>query len=101
MTDERRAMRIPPTFEFLVGILVAKILLAALFSSPLSRNIAVAAAAIGLCVLYAQDGSAAILSFAQRLQTDLLLRPDFSKGLALGAIISFAIFGFVRRRISP
>jgi hypothetical protein len=93
-------MQIPPSFEFLVGVLVAKILVTALFSSPLSRNIAVAAAAIVLCVLYAQNGSDAILSFANRLQADLLLRPDFSKGLALGAIISLAVFGFYRRRMS-
>jgi hypothetical protein len=51
-------------------------------------------------VLYAQNGSDAILSFANRLQADLLLRPDFSKGLALGAIISLAVFGFYRRRMS-
>ena len=84
-------------FEFLVGVAVGKIMLGALFASPLFRNLALAVAAIGVCFLYLQKGVSGIILIAHTLHSDLFIRPDFSKGLVVGAILAFFVFGLYRR----
>jgi hypothetical protein len=85
-------------YDFLVGIAVGKILLGALFASALFRNIALAAMASVICFVYFQNGVGGILTLAHSLRIDFIARPDFSKGVALGAILAFLVFGFYRRR---
>lgn len=87
-------------FEFLVGVAVGKILLGAMFASWIFRNVALATTAFALCFVYIREGVAGILILAHRVQIDLFIRPDFSKGLAVGAIVAFIVFGFYRGKYS-
>jgi hypothetical protein len=88
-------------FEFMVGVAVGKILLGALFASPIFRNLALAAGAGTLCFTYFQKGVPGILQAAHVLIGDFSARPSFSHGLALGALLGIIVFGaFLRRRLS-
>jgi hypothetical protein len=93
-------MMIHPDFEFLVGVAVGKILVGAALASPLLRSVALAAGAIAVSILYAENGTAGILAFAHWLEADLFHTPDFSSGVLAGAIIAFIVFGTFRRKFS-
>jgi hypothetical protein len=85
-------------FEFLVGIAAGKILLGALLASPLFRSISLALAGIALVLLYLHEGIPGILAIAHALRGDVISRPDFSKGVAVGAATAFVVFGIYRTR---
>jgi hypothetical protein len=88
-------------FEFMVGVAVGKVLLGALFASPIFRGVALAAAAGIICFTYFQRGVAGILETAHVLIGDFAARPGFSQGLALGALLGIIVFGaFLSRRPS-
>ena len=89
------------SFEFIVGIAVGKILFGALVASPLFRSIALALGALAICLLYLSEGVTGILSLAHALRVDFVARPDFSKGLAVGAIVAFVVFGIYQKRVRP
>jgi hypothetical protein len=91
-------MAIPGTYEFIVGLTIGKILLGALFASPLFRNFAFAGAATGICLLYSREGLSGVLTIAHSLQADFATRPDFTKGVVLGALIAAVVLGLFRRR---
>lgn len=86
------------TFEFIVGVAVGKVLLGALFASSIFRNVALASAAAGVCVIYFQKGVSGLMQFAHLAVADMTLRPDFSKGAALGAVVAFLVFGLYLKR---
>lgn len=75
-------------------------MLGALFASPLFCNLGLAAAAIALCFLYAHEGTRGILLLAHQLRADLFIRPDFSRGLIVGAVVAFVVFGLYQRKSS-
>jgi hypothetical protein len=85
-------------FNFMVGVAIGKLLLAAVFSSPLFRNLALASAATFVCVLYSQRGVEGLLDEAHSAVTSVATYPDFARGLALGAALAFLIFGIAFRR---
>lgn len=85
-------------FDFLVGIAAGKILLGALMASALFRSIALAGAAIAICFLYFQKGVVGLLFAARLVTADFMIRPDFSKGFALGAILALVVFGMYLKR---
>jgi hypothetical protein len=75
--------------EFIVGIAVAAILVAALVASSMFRNIALAAGAVVL--LYLQGGVPALLATSQMVEKEIRALPDFSNGLIVGLAVS-AVF---------
>jgi hypothetical protein len=87
--------------EFGVGVLVGKVLFGALFASPLFRSVALASGAAAVCLLYFQDGVAAILSLAHTLRADFAERPDFARGAIVGATVAFVVFGVHRTKRRP
>lgn len=91
-------MRELGNFDFLVGVAAGKILLGALFASTLFRNIALALTASAICFLYFQKGVAGLLAAARIVTLDFTIRPDFSKGFALGGILALVVFGMYLRR---
>jgi hypothetical protein len=90
-------MAIPGTYEFFVGLTIGKLLIGALFASALFRNFAFAGAATGVCFVYLREGLTGIMSFAHSVQVDFLTRPDFTKGMVLGALIAAIAVGLFRR----
>ena len=85
------------SFEFLAGIAVGKLVFGALFASPLFRSLALTLGAIAVGFIYATDGVTGILKLAHLLRADVLARPDFSKGVGVGIIAAFIVFGICRR----
>jgi hypothetical protein len=85
-------------YEFSVGIAVGKLLLGALFVSPLFRNVVISAGAAFVCWLFVHAGVDGILDLARALQKDFVARPSFSKGALVGAALAFVAFGLIRRR---
>jgi hypothetical protein len=77
--------------EFIVGIAVAAILVAALVASSMFRNIALALAAGAVVLLYLQGGVPALLATSQMVEKEIRALPDFSNGLIVGLAVS-AVF---------
>lgn len=85
-------------FDFVIGIALGKILLGALLASPYFRNAVLAATAAIICIIYSQKGTAGLLQQANQTIADFSLHPNFTKGVALGAILAFVIFGAYLKR---
>ena len=77
--------------EFIVGIAVAAILVAALVASALFRNVALALAAGAVVLLYLQGGVAALMAISATVEHEIRALPNFSNGLVVGLAIS-AVF---------
>ena len=87
--------------EFIVGAVVAAILLSALFGSSLFRNIGLALAAGAVVVLYLQGGVASLLALSHTVETEFRTIPDFSSGMLVGvAVVTVLAFGFRPRAAS-
>ena len=86
--------------EFIVGIAVAAILVAALVASSLFRNIALALAAGAVVLLYVQGGVGALVATSKTLETEIRALPDFSHGLVVGLAISAVLLLSMRPRSS-
>ena len=84
--------------EFIVGIAVAAILVAALVASSMFRNIALALAAGAVVLLYLQGGVPALLATSQMVEKEIRALPDFSNGLIVGfAVAAVFLLGMQRR----
>ena len=86
--------------EFIVGIAVAAILVAALAASSLFRNIALALAAGAVVLLYLQGGVAALLATSAAVEKEIRALPDFSNGLVVGLAISAVLMIGLQKRAS-
>jgi hypothetical protein len=86
--------------EFIVGIAVAAILVAALAASSLFRNIALALAAGAVVLLYLQGGVAALLATSAMVEKEIRALPDFSNGLVVGLAISAVLMVGLHKRTS-
>lgn len=84
-------------FQLIVGMTVGKILFGALFGSRMFRSLALGFAAAAIFILYYQEGIGGILLVANKLRADMASRPDFAKGMGLGAVIAFIVFGALRK----
>jgi hypothetical protein len=94
-------MELLQNHEFIVGIAVAAILLSALFSSSLFRNVALALAAGVVVVFYLQGGVPNLLALSRTLETEFRAIPDFSNGMLVGlAIVAVLLLGFRHRATS-
>jgi hypothetical protein len=94
-------MAVLQSHEFVVGAIVAAILLSALFASSLFRNIGLALAAGGVVVLYLQGGIASLLALSHTLETEFKAIPDFSSGMIVGtAVVAVLMLGFRPRAAS-
>jgi hypothetical protein len=85
-------------YEFIIGIAVGKILCGSVLASPLLRNLALGAAALGICLLYSQHGVNSIIESALFLRGDVLARPEFSKGALVGSVLAIIVFGVWQQR---
>jgi hypothetical protein len=81
------------SYDFIIGVAVGKILCGALLMSAVFRNLALAAAALGICMLYSQHGVNSIIETALSFRGDVLARPEFSKGALVGSVLAIAVFG--------
>ena len=86
--------------EFIVGIAVAAIIVAALVASSLFRNIALALAAGAIVLLYFQGGVTALVTTSKTLETEIRALPDFSHGLVVGLAVSAVLLLSMRPRSS-
>ncbi len=86
--------------EFIVGIAVAAIIVAALVASSLFRNIALALAAGAVVLLYFQGGVTALVTTSKTLETEIRALPDFSHGLVVGLAVSAVLLLSMRPRSS-
>jgi uncharacterized membrane protein YedE/YeeE len=86
--------------EFIVGIAVAAILIAALVASSLFRNVALALAAGALVLLYLQGGIGALIETSKILESEIRALPNFSHGLVVGLAISAVLLVGLRQRSS-
>ena len=86
--------------EFIVGIAVAAIIVAALVASSLFRNIALALAAGAIVLLYFQGGVTALVTTSKTLETEIRALPDFSHGLVVGLAVSAVLLLSMRTRSS-
>lgn len=77
--------------EFIVGIAVAAILVAALVASSMFRNIALALAAGAVVLLYLQGGVPALLATSTMVEKEIRSLPEFSNGLVVG-LAAAAVF---------
>ena len=93
-------MALLQSHEFVVGAIVASILLCALFASSLFRNIALALAAGGVVVLYLQGGVGNLLALSRTLETEFRAMPDFSNGMLAGIAVIVVLFLGFRPRTS-
>lgn len=84
--------------EFIVGIAVAAILVAALAASSLFRNVALALAAGVVVLLYLQGGVAALLATSGAIEKEIRALPDFSNGLVVGLAISAVLMIGIQKR---
>src|SRR3954469_8928225 len=84
--------------EFIVGIAVAAIMVAALVASSLFRNIALALAAGAVVLLYLQGGVGALVAMSSVVEKEIRALPDFSNGLIVGlAIAAVFLVGLQKR----
>lgn len=86
--------------EFIVGIAVAAILIAALVASSLFRNVALALAAGALVLLYLQGGIDALIETSKILESEIRALPNFSHGLVVGLAVSAVLLVGLRQRSS-
>lgn len=86
--------------EFIVGAVVAAILLGAFFGSSLFRNVALALAAGAVVFLYLQGGVANLLAISHTVATEFRAIPDFSKGLMVGVAVTVVLLLGFRPRTS-
>ena len=84
--------------EFIVGIGVAAIIIAALVASSLFRNIALALAAGAVILLYLQGGIEALMAMSNVLEKEIRAIPDFSNGLVVGLGVSAVLMIGMRQR---
>jgi hypothetical protein len=84
--------------EFIVGIAVAAILVAALTASSLFRNVALALAAGVVVLLYLQGGVAALIATSGAIEKEIRALPDFSNGLVVGLAISAVLMLGLQKR---
>jgi hypothetical protein len=64
------------------------------------RNVALAAGASTICFTYFQKGITGLLGTSNSILMDFAMRPSFSKGMALGAVLAMVVFGMYQRRLS-
>ena len=84
--------------EFIVGIAVAAIMVAALVASSLFRNLALALAAGAIVLLYLQGGVPALISTSEMVQQQIRTLPDFSNGLVVGLAVSAVLLIGLQKR---
>jgi ethanolamine utilization microcompartment shell protein EutS len=84
--------------EFIVGIAVAAILVAALAASSLFRNLALALAAGAVVLLYLQGGVAALIATSTLVEKEIRSLPDFSNGLVVGLAVSAVLMIGLQKR---
>lgn len=85
-------------FDFVVGIAAGKILFGALLVSVLFRNVALAVAAVAICVVYFERKVPGLVDLARTVMADFNSRPSFAKGAILGAVLALVVFGMYRQR---
>lgn len=85
--------------EFLIGFAIGKLLAGALSTSPLFRGIALTIAAASMSIGYVHAGMAGILALAEHVRAAVMTRPDFAKGVAMGAASAVVFFGIRRKRV--
>jgi hypothetical protein len=84
--------------EFIVGIAVAAILVAALAASSLFRNLALALAAGAVVLLYLQGGVGALVATSTLVEQEIRSLPDFSNGLVVGLAVSAVLMIGLQKR---
>jgi hypothetical protein len=84
--------------EFIVGIAVAAILVAALAASSLFRNLALALAAGVVVLLYLQGGVPALIATTATVEKEIRALPDFSNGLVVGLAVSAVLLIGLQKR---
>src|ERR1041384_3588638 len=84
--------------EFIVGIAVAAILVAALAASSLFRNLALALAAGAVVLLYLQGGVGALIATSSLVEKEIRSLPDFSNGLVVGLAVSAVLMIGLQKR---
>jgi hypothetical protein len=84
--------------EFIVGIAVAAIMVAALVASSLFRNLALALAAGAVVLLYLQGGVGALVETSTMMEKQIRALPDFSNGLVVGLAVSAVLLMGLHRR---
>ena len=84
--------------EFVVGIGVAAIMVAALVASSLFRNLALALAAGAIVLLYLQGGVGALVATTTMVEKEIRALPDFSNGLVVGLAVSAVLLVGLQRR---
>src|SRR3954454_1467592 len=84
--------------EFIVGIAVAAILVAALAASSLFRNLALALAAGAVVLLYLQGGVAALIATSLLVEKEIRSLPEFSNGLVVGLAVSAVLMIGLQKR---
>jgi hypothetical protein len=84
--------------EFIVGIAVAAILVAALAASSLFRNLALALAAGAVVLLYLQGGVGALIATSTLVEKEIRSLPDFSNGLVVGLAVSAVLMIGLQKR---
>jgi hypothetical protein len=78
-------MEITIDTELLVGLGASFVVIGALLASPLFRNLGLAAAAAGLCAVYAQGGVVGVAAIIDAVAADLAAHRQFASGLGVGA----------------
>jgi hypothetical protein len=84
--------------EFIVGMAVAAIMVAALVASSLFRNLALALAAGGVVLLYLQGGVGALVETSTVMEKQIRALPDFSNGLVVGLAMSAVLLIGLQKR---
>jgi hypothetical protein len=84
--------------EFIVGMAVAAIMVAALVASSLFRNLALALAAGGVVLLYLQGGVGALVETSTMMEKQIRALPDFSNGLVVGLAVSAVLLIGIQKR---
>jgi hypothetical protein len=84
--------------EFIVGVAVAAIMVAALVASSLFRNLALALAAGAVVLLYLQGGVGALVETSTMMEKQIRALPDFSNGLVVGLAVSAVLLMGLHRR---
>ena len=84
--------------EFIVGMAVSAIMVAALVASSLFRNLALALAAGGVVLLYLQGGVGALVETSTMMEKQIRALPDFSNGLVVGLAVSAVLLIGIQKR---
>jgi hypothetical protein len=84
--------------EFIVGVAVAAIMVAALVASSLFRNLALALAAGAVVLLYLQGGVGALVETSTMMEKQIRALPDFSNGLVVGLAVSAVLLMGLQKR---